>query len=92
MSIKKEPLVIVYILLYSSFIEPFEPFAYIDVVFLNEIDIWNYIEKKYYAMIKDIADNIEKVEIDRWGVYVYLNTNNKKFNCIKYEIYRRVAL
>ena len=91
MSSKKEPITI-NVLLISSIIGPFEPLVYIDTVFLNEIDIWNYIEKKYYAYIKDMADDIEKVKIDRWGVYVYLKTNNQKFNGIKYEIYKRVAL
>ena len=91
MSVEKEPIK-VNILISSSFIEPFEPLACIDKVFLNEIDIWNYIEKKYYALIKDMADDIEKVIIYRWGVYVYLKANNTKFNCVKYEIYKRVAL
>ena len=91
MSSEKEPIK-VNILIISSFIEPFDPLVYIYTVFLNEIDIWNYIEKKYYAMLQDMANDIEKVKIERWGVYVYLKANNEKFNRIKYEIYKRVAL
>lgn len=91
MSDKKEPIV-VYILLMSHITEPFDPLVYIDAVFLNEVDIWNYIEKKYYAMIKDMVDDIEKVKIDKWGLYIYLKTYNKQFSGIKYEIYKKVAL
>ena len=79
------------VLLNSWVTEPFDPLVYIDKVFLNEIDIWNYIEKKYYALLEDMADDIEKVKIYRWGVYVFLKTNNKKFTGVKYEIYKRVA-
>ena len=91
MSNETEPIT-VNILLISSTIEFFDPLVYVDTVFLNEIDIWNYIEKKYYAMLEGMVDDIEKVKIDRWGVYVYLKTNNEKFNGVKYEIYKRVAL
>ena len=91
MSSEKEPIK-VNILMISSCIEPFDPLIYVDAVFLNEIDIWNYIEKKYYAMLQDTADDIEKVIIYRWGVYVYLKSNNEQFGKIKYEIYKRVAL
>lgn len=91
MNSEKEPTA-VNILLISWNTEPFDSLVYIDTVFLNEIDIWNYIEKKYYATIKDMVNDIEKVKIDRWGVRVFLKSNNEKFNGVKYEIYKRVAL